>query len=118
MKPFTTTFRVPVYKSRVRVVIADSQNEMLTVLPKKFQFIPEDENEGFVDPPKGGVFLLALTFGSLSHNLIGHEIAHLTSFILRYHEVSRSEEAFAYLNGEMHEKIYRILHQQKIQIKV
>ena len=116
MKPFVTSFRVPVYESRVFVGVARCGSELVKVLPKRLRYEPDDNTRGEMTNYHNGQFLVALF--DVTHNTIAHECWHLTSAILRFHEVKRDEEAFAYLTGKIHEKVYRLLEKKSVAVTV
>lgn len=105
-----SSFNVPIYESRVKVWI---QSDITPVVKEKTgeDFIAEaivlNESSGFT---------LIIDRKHLNHNTIGHEVYHITSGITKNRYI-QDEEASAWLNGYLCEKVYNIVEKYKEKFK-
>ena len=110
-------FNVPIYDVQVLVVVARDAVKAERRYTTRFgNEAPGDFNAFCVQHgPRFGLFFHA---GTISAELIGHEISHAVDFIFDYigSGCRKCDEPRAYLNGYLHKRINALLRKHKIVI--
>jgi len=109
--------KVGVYDANVVFMVTDSMEEVAIKTFRKTKEIWSIEDADGCVFYTTGLYYLVLLQEQISHNLIAHEIFHLSTRICedRYIE---DEETKAWLTGYLTENIYKFLDKKKIEIKL
>lgn len=113
-KPLRRSFRVPIYHSRVRVIVADDIMAERKRLKKTFGFHEGLDVIGCCSYV-GGEFALFLEAPTgLRRSVVAHEVFHLTYRMAQRHGLRLSDdtnEAYALLNEFLTQEVNKILDQ-------
>lgn len=72
----------------------------------------DDPAEGYTITISSALYAMVLDYRFLTHNLIGHEIYHVTHRICDDRDID-DEETMAWLNGYLHEEFYKFINTQR-----
>jgi hypothetical protein len=106
---------VNTFSCDVIYIVADNIFKVENLLHKKYggEKPKEDDTvEGYTITINAGLYVVVLDYRFLTHNLIGHEIYHVTHRICIDRDIE-DEETMAWLNGYLHEEFYNFISTQK-----
>ena len=118
--PSSATFTVPIYNVEVTLSVSDELPQVTKGWPSKEdkEFFEESDAATFLNRAK---VLVAFHRGIVMHEVIAHELFHVTHHILNRAGIrltKRNDEAHAYLAGFLAKEAYRIIkHITKERIK-
>lgn len=112
---------IPLYGARFVLVVADDVTAARACYDKEFgtHDEPDDASEAltFVTWPHGGIFLPRN--GKLSHGIIGHEVMHLTNFLMSRVGATpdlHNTEPHCYLCQWITDHVYRQLRAWRVRV--
>lgn len=112
-----TTIKVPLYECKVILIVTSTMEELQQhVMKKKKANVDVLDTYGVVFNWGNAEYVLALKEDSLSHNLLAHEIFHLTMAITTDIDIV-DEESQAWLNGHLTENVYKSLKKKNFAIR-
>lgn len=112
-----TTISVPLYECKVVLIVTSTMEELQQhVMKKKKVNVDVLDTYGVVFNWGNAEYVLALKEESLSHNLLAHELFHLTMAITTDIDIV-DEESQAWLNGHLTENVYKVLKKKNFAIK-
>lgn len=112
-----TIIKVPLYECKVLLIVTSSMEELQQhVMKKKKATVDVLDTYGVVFNWGNAEYVLALKEDSLSHNLLAHELFHLTMAITTDIDIV-DEESQAWLNGHLTENVYKVLKKKNFAIK-
>lgn len=112
-----STIKVPLYECKVILIVTTTMEELQQyVMKKKKANVDVLETHGVVFNWGNAEYVVALKEGSLSHNLIAHEMLHMVMAITNDIAIE-DEESQAWLVGYLTEQVYKILNKKKFVIK-
>lgn len=109
-------FKLPLYDCKIRIHIEPNISSKFQSLCKKLGQTVDWNVEGAVLSNNMSLYYILLDKDKLSHNLISHEIYHLTRTILE-DRVIEDEETGAWLSGYLSSVIYRLINKHQLVIK-
>lgn len=118
-KILSETFTIDLYETTIILMIGDSIEVINKVVNDNITKVDLLDTEGCVfENHLDGSFqyYIVLVRSKLSHNLIAHEVFHLSSSILRTINIT-DEEATAWLIGYITELLYNFLKRKQIVIE-
>lgn len=112
------TFKIDIYSCKITIIITENVMDEEEKLYIKMGEEPEDitPNDGLTIFFDNGHYYVMFKEAALSHNLIAHEIFHLTLAITENRTID-DEEAKAWLNGYLTELVYSYLNKINKEIK-
>lgn len=112
-----SSFKIPLYEAKVIILVATDMGELQEYILKKTKMVANlADTHGCVFLWGDGEYVLTLREGSLSHNLIAHELFHLTLHVTNDIDIE-DEESQAWLVGYLTENVYKILKKKNFVIK-
>lgn len=112
-----TIIKVPLYECKVLLIVTSTMEELQQhVMKKKKATVDVLDTYGVVFNWGNAEYVLALKEDSLSHNLLAHELFHLTMAITTDIDIV-DEESQAWLNGHLTENVYKVLKKKNFAIK-
>ena len=112
-----TTIKVPLYECKVILIVTSTMEELQQhVRKRKKANVDVLDTYGVVFNWGNAEYVLALKEDSLSHNLLAHEIFHLTMAITTDIDIV-DEESQAWLNGHLTENVYKALKKKNFAIR-
>lgn len=112
-----TIIKLPLYECKVVLIVTSSMEELQEyILKKKKAKVELADTYGIVFNWGNSEYVLALKEADLSHNLIAHELFHLTLAITTSIDIE-DEESQAWLIGYLAEQTYKVLNKKKFVIK-
>lgn len=115
IRPFIRQVRVPLYKSYIFIILADSLDNVHTAAEKLHACKldkPSPFSKARMAYDNEGYMSLWFKRGDVNHEAIGHEVSHVTGKILQYHGIALdpfNDEPFCYLSGWIQGWVYRAL---------
>ena len=106
---------VNTYSCHVHFIITDDIHKVENALYKKHGGDKPDGSpaEGYTVTVHAGLYVMVLDYKYLTHNLIGHEIYHVTHRIANDRDI-RDEESMAWICGFLSEQFYTWLNTDKV----
>ena len=113
-------FYVPIYECYVNVILSDNlkrvinnvivknNDEKIDYEPQAFAYNPDNEEANYY---------LFFHPNILTTSMINHEKSHIIDFILGDRDIKREDEARAYLDGFISDKINKFFKRRKLRIK-
>ena len=112
-----STIKIPLYECKVVLIVTSTMEELQQyVFKKKKVRVDVLDTHGVVFNWGNAEYVIALKEDSLSHNLLAHELFHLTVAITTDIAID-DEESQAWLVGHLTEHAYKILNKKKFVIK-
>ena len=112
-----TIIKVPLYECKVVLIVTSSMEELQQhVRKKKKANVDVLDTYGVVFNWGNAEYVLALHEASLSHNLVAHELFHMTMAITNDIDIA-DEESQAWLNGYLTEQVYKKLKKKNFVIR-
>jgi hypothetical protein len=119
-KIFKHRIPVSIYNTHAVLCVVTEMQDMQNYIDKRANILGSIlDAEGCVFEmlsPKGVDYYIVLLEKALSHNLISHELYHLTNRITKDIEIT-DEESGAWLSGFLAEKIYKVLQAKNYKIQ-
>jgi hypothetical protein len=103
-----STIKIPLYECKVVLIVTSPKKKKVSV--------DVLDTHGVVFNWGNAEYVIALKEDSLSHNLLAHELFHLTVAITTDIAID-DEESQAWLVGHLTEHAYKILNKKKFVIK-
>lgn len=110
-------FKVAVYDVTVVILVLPNMIDLEKIVLKKTKTsIDTDRVEGITFAWGNSEYVVAFEQDKLSHNLINHELFHLTKSITEHIDIT-DEESQAWLMGFLSENVYRVLKKKGFTIE-
>lgn len=110
-------FKVAVYDVTVVILVLPNMIDLEKIVLKKTKSsIDTDRVEGITFTWGNSEYVVAFEQDKLSHNLINHELFHLTKNITEHIDIT-DEESQAWLMGFLSENVYRVLKKKGFTIE-
>jgi hypothetical protein len=110
-------FKVDLYEVSVIIYVLDKMSDLESIVLKKTKTkIDTDHVLGITFAWGDQEYVVAFEKDKLSHNLINHELFHLTKSITEHIDID-DEESQAWLMGFLSENVYRLLKKKGFTIE-
>lgn len=117
MTTFVRRFVIPVYGTRMMLIVTDDMKATLATLPKRFRHTDADATaRALTYPVLDGrmIIIFDARHSTRIVNSMFHEVWHVTNEMMRYYNVKyceKSDEAFAYVQGVVGERLWEALQE-------
>ena len=112
-----STIKIPLYECKVVLIVTSTMEELQQhVRKKKKANVDVLDTYGVVFNWGNAEYVLALKEDALSHNLLAHEIFHLTMAVTTDIDIV-AEDSQAWLAGHLTEQVYKQLKKKNYVIK-